>query len=169
MMASSGEPLTTIHKSKRRSGRRLRAREADDESACVRVGVRERSVLVVEPDPEVQVHIARALRREGHRVVGTSSGDGALALVSQWDVDLILISEDLPGRAGIEVTRLIRAVQPQAPVIVMSASADPSLRAAAQAAGAADCLPKPFRLEQLSPWLVAPALDALDAREAVAE
>src|ERR1700712_198354 len=94
---------------KRRTTRRQRERQAQSVPAFIRVGPRERSVLVVEADPEIQVQMARALRREGHRVVGTSSGDGALALVSQWDVDLILISEDLPGRAGIEVTRLITA------------------------------------------------------------
>jgi CheY-like chemotaxis protein len=164
---------------KRRSTRRLRERKAHDVPAFIRVGPRERSVLVVEADPEVQVQMARALRREGHRVVGTSSGDGALALVSQWDVDLILISEDLPGRAGIEVTRLITAVQPQAPVIVMSLNAEPSLRAAARAAGAVDCLTKPLQVEQLARWLAAPELDVikvldkhestLDPREAVAE
>jgi CheY-like chemotaxis protein len=163
---------------KRRSTRRLREREAQHVPAFIRVGPRERSVLVVEADPEVQVQMARALRREGHRVVGTSSGDGALALVSQWDVDLILISEDLPGRAGIEVTRLITAVQPQAPVIVMSFNAEPSLRAAARAAGAVDCLAKPLDVELLARWLSPPPLDGLQAsdslesasaREAVAE
>lgn len=146
---------------RRNAGRLQRVRQAQDVPAFIRVGPRERSVLVVEADPEVQVTMARALRREGHRVVGTSSGDGALALVSQWDVDLILISEDLPGRAGIEVTRLITAVQPQAPVVVMSVNAEPSLRAAARAAGAVDCLAKPLRIEQLARWLAPPELDGL--------
>lgn len=163
---------------KRRSTRRIRERQTLDVPAFIRVGPRERSILVVEADPEVQVQMARTLRREGHRVVGTSSGDGALALVSQWDVDLILISEDLPGRAGIEVTRLITAAQPQAPVIVMSMNAEPSLRAAARAAGAVDCLAKPLRAEQLAPWLAPHTVDGLQAvdsleilpsREAVGE
>lgn len=113
--------------------------------------------------------MARILRREGHRVVGTSSGDGALALVSQWDVDLILISEDLPGRAGIEVTRLIHAVRPQTPAILMSTMAEPSLRAAARAAGAVDCLSKPLQIEELARWLEPPSLEPLPAQQAVAE
>ena len=150
---------------KRRSTRRSRARETRDVPVLLHVGARERSILVVEADPELQVQMARTLRREGHRVVGTSSGDGALALVSQWDVDLILISEDLPGRAGIEVTRLITAVQPQAPVIVMSTNAEPSLRAAARAAGAVDCLVKPLRVEQLERWLAPHAVDGLQAHD----
>jgi CheY-like chemotaxis protein len=169
MMASQGGlKLSTMERVKRRAAiRRHRDREARDASALIRVGPRERSVLVVEADPEIQVQMARILRREGHRVVGTSSGDGALALVSQWDVDLILISEDLPGRAGIEVTRLIHAVKPQAPVIVMSTNAEPSLRAAARAAGAVECFAKPLRVEHLSQWLTPPEFDGLHAREAV--
>ncbi|MDB4974702.1 MAG: Two-component response regulator [Myxococcaceae bacterium] len=157
------------------SRRRQRERQPENVPAFIRVGPRERSVLVVEADPEVQVQMARTLRREGHRVVGTSSGDGALALVSQWDVDLILISEDLPGRAGIEVTRLIAAAQPQAPVIVMSINAEPSMRAAARSAGAVDCLLKPLQIEQLARWLAPPELDGIqshaprDEHEAVAE
>ena len=164
-----------MERAKRRALRRRRERETHDVPTLIRVGPRERSVLIVEADPEVQVQMARVLRREGHRVVGTSSGDGALALVSQWDVDLILVSEDLPGRAGIEVTRLIHALRPEAPVIVMAANAEPSLRAAARAAGAIDCFAKPLRVEYLSPWLSPPTYEALerhetlDAREAVAE
>jgi len=156
---------------KRRTLRRQRERETHDVPAFIRVGPRERSVLVVEADPEVQVQMARTLRREGHRVVGTSSGDGALALVSQWDVDLILISEDLPGRAGIEVTRLIHAVQPHTPVVIMSVHAEPNLRAAARAAGAIDCVMKPLSVDDLSRWLAPPAeLNGdLDAQPALAE
>ncbi len=169
MMASRGWDLSTMERVKRRAMRRNRERETRDLPALIRVGPRERSVLVVEADPEVQVQMARVLRREGHRVVGTSSGDGALALVSQWDVDLILISEDLPGRAGIEVTRLIHAVKPQAPMIVMSANAEPGLRAAARAAGAVECFAKPLRIEHLSPWLTPPEYDGMHGREAVAE
>lgn len=167
-MASRGMELTPMESVKRRSARRHREDEQDG-SALIRVGPRERSVLVVEADPEVQVNMARTLRREGHRVVGTSSGDGALALVSQWDVDLILISEDLPGRTGIEVTRLIHRAKPEAPLIVMAKSPEPGLRAAARAAGAVDCFAKPLCIEDLSRWLTPPRFEALHVREALAE
>ena len=63
----------------------------------------EQSVLVVEADPDLQVQMARALRKQGLRVVATGSGSGALALVSEWDVSLILVSESLPGRSGIDL------------------------------------------------------------------
>jgi CheY-like chemotaxis protein len=135
--------------------------------AFVRALPRERSVLIVEADPELQTQMAKALRREGHRVVGTSSGDGALALIAQWDVDLVLINEDLPGKAGIEVTRLVHAVKPLVPLIVMSTNAEPSLRAAARAAGAVDCLLKPLRVESLARWLAPVEFETRERRESL--
>ena len=161
-----GDRLESMPRVKRRESRRHRERQHEQQvPAFIRMGPRERSVLVVESDPEVQVQMARALRRDGHRVVGTSSGDGALALVAQWDVDLVLISEDLPGRAGIEVTRLVSAAQPQAPIIVMSHNAEPSLRAAARSAGAVDCLAKPLRIEQLARWLSPSPFDGIATQQ----
>jgi CheY-like chemotaxis protein len=166
MASAGGDGLITMQRSKRRPAGRHRQRETHAVPAFVRVVPRERSVLVVEADPELQVQMARQLRREGHRVVGTSSGDGALALIAQWDVDLVLINEDLPGRAGIEVTRLIHAVKPLMPLIVMSTNAEPSLRAAARAAGAVECLLKPLRVESLARWLTPVEFETRERREA---
>jgi CheY-like chemotaxis protein len=130
---------------------------------------REQSVLVVEADPEVQVQMARALRKCGLRVVGTSSGDGALALVAEWEVDLVLVSEDLPGRAGVEVTRLIHRARPSAQVVVLaSAAAESDVSEAARAAGAVGCVQKPFEIESVARWL-APAMNPLADTHAVAE
>jgi CheY-like chemotaxis protein len=113
----------------------------------------EPSVLVIEADPEVQVQMARTLRRSGLRVVATSSGDGALALIGEWDVDLILVSEDLAGRSGIEVARLIHAVRPRTQIVLMAVSSEAEVWEAARAAGAVGCVPKPLELHSLSRWL----------------
>lgn len=121
----------------------------------------ERSVLVVEADPDVQVQVARSLRAQGHRVVGTSSGDGALALITEWAVDLVLVSQDLPGRTGVEVTRILRERRPSVPVVLMVSAAESPLREAARMAGAAGCVMKPLALETLSLWLGPPLLPRL--------
>jgi CheY-like chemotaxis protein len=112
-----------------------------------------RSILVVEADPEVQARLARGLSRRGHRVVGTGSGDGALALVAQWDVDLVLISDTLPGRSGVEVVRAVHQVRPQAAIVLMSDALEPAIRLAAKSAGAQECARKPLADEDLSQLL----------------
>ena len=142
-----------MDRAKRIAARRPKLRTGRREVAhSVRVPV-ESSVLVIEADPEVQVQMARTLRRSGLRVVGTSSGDGALALIAEWDVDLILVSEDLPGRNGIEVARLLHAVRPITRIVLMSFSSEAEVWEAARAAGAVGCVPKPLELQSLSRWL----------------
>ena len=132
----------------------------------------ERSVLVVEADPDVQVQVARSLRAQGHRVVGTSSGDGALALVTEWAVDLVLVSQDLPGRTGVEVTRILRERRPSVPVVLMVSGTEGAIREAARLAGAAGCVPKPLSLDTLNLWLgppIVPRLRELSTGISVAE
>jgi DNA-binding NtrC family response regulator len=113
----------------------------------------QRSLLVVEADPELQTQVARALRRRGHRVVATGSGHGALALIGEWEVDLVLVSETLPGRSGIDLVREIHRVRPGTRVVIVTGHPEPRFAAMARAAGAAGCVPKPLRVEHLSPWL----------------
>lgn len=57
-----------------------------------RVGKR---ILIVEGNPQAQWDAARLLTVHGHRVVGTSSLEGAIALMSNWNVDLVIVDESL--------------------------------------------------------------------------
>lgn len=109
---------------------------------------RMRGVLVVENDPDLQWGLARMLTVLGHRVVGTSSSDGALALLAEWPVDLVLLAEDLPGMDGLELARHVRERAPGVPVILL-ANDGPGVGDAANAAGVSAYLVKPFQLETL--------------------
>ena len=126
------------------------APSAEPEVAC------EQSVLVVEADPDQQVPMARALRKQGLRVVATGSGSGALALVSEWDVTLILVSESLPGRSGIDLVREIHRTRPESRIVMVTSDSEPRFSAAARAAGALGCVVKPLVAESLSTWLAEP-------------
>ncbi|UJR82559.1 response regulator [Sandaracinus amylolyticus] len=110
---------------------------------------RESGVLVVEDDPDTQWRLARMLTVHGARVVGTSSGEAALAVIAQWPADLVLIDQGLPGISGLEVARRIRQEHPGIPVVLMSSEESHDLRLAAKVAGAALMLIKPFRVEVL--------------------
>lgn len=109
---------------------------------------RHRSVLVVESDPDLQWNLARMLTVDGNRVVGTSSGDGALAVTEQWVADLALVSSTLPGMSGVEVARQLRAKNPDLLVILMD-DAVPVDGAEEPSSAVTARLPKPFRFEAL--------------------
>ncbi|MEM9192396.1 MAG: response regulator [Myxococcota bacterium] len=110
-------------------------------------------VLVVEADPDLQWRLARMLTVQGNRVVGTGSGDGALALVEQWPVDLVLVGEDLPGMNGLEVARRMSRDYPQIPVVLMTANEDQAVQREAFLAGVLGCLRKPFQFDALTELL----------------
>ena len=114
--------------------------------AATSVASQPAGILVVENDPDLQWRLARTLTVNGNRVVGTSSGDGAMALLGQWPVDLVLVAEDLPGVDGFGVAKAIRDCYPGVPVVLMAEQA-PNVQMAARLAGAVACLVKPFRLD----------------------
>jgi CheY-like chemotaxis protein len=106
-------------------------------------------ILLVEADPDVQWKLARMLTALGNRVVGASTGDGALALIAEWPVDLVLIDQNLPGMSGIEVAERIRQAHEDIPLVLMTATESPDLRMRARLAGAIGLLVKPFAFAHL--------------------
>jgi len=109
---------------------------------------RHRSVLIVESDPDLQWSLARMLTVDGNRVIGTSSGEGALTVVEQWDADLALVASSLPGATGVEVARRLRERNPDLLVILMSdVGPDPVVKERSSDVSA--YLAKPFRFESL--------------------
>ena len=124
-------------------------------------------VLIVESDPDLQWKLARTLTVQGNRVVGTGSGDGALALLRKWDVDLILVAESLPGMRGLEVAQVISELAPAAPIILL-ADKDEERQTADRLAAIAACLVKPFRLETLR-GVIESVIDSVQLAPAPAE
>jgi len=109
---------------------------------------RHRSVLLVESDPDLQWSLARMLTVDGNRVVGTSSADGALTVIEQWDADLALVASDLGGVSGVEVARRLREWNPDLLVILMDGGA-PGPAAKERSSYVTASLAKPFPFEAL--------------------
>ena len=53
------------------------------------------AVLIVEPSPDHQARVARLLAVRGHRAIGTTSVDGAMAFMRAFPVDLVLLAEEI--------------------------------------------------------------------------
>lgn len=111
--------------------------------------VRLRGVLVVEDDPDLQWRLARMLTVRGNRVVGTSSAEGALEVLRQWPVDLILVDDGLPGMSGVELAARVHELHPEIPFVFMSSEEGADNEIAAKLAGAVATITKPFRPEAL--------------------
>lgn len=79
-------------------------------------------ILIVDDHVIVRQGIAQLVNREPDLDVCEEAGDAdsAIALLRDTPVDLAIVDISLPGTSGIELVKLIRDMQPQLPVLVMS-------------------------------------------------
>ena len=77
-----------------------------------------------------------------HKVGASPHLADALALVSKWRPDCVLLDLTLPDASGVEAVEAIVAAIPNVPVIVVSASDDPNIALAAVKAGAQEFMSK---------------------------
>lgn len=62
------------------------------------------------------------LQQRGYHVDAISNGDDALVLLQDHAYDLILLDEQMPGRRGLEVLKIIRRTDPHAQVVMVTKS-----------------------------------------------
>ncbi len=67
------------------------------------------TILVVDDEREIVRALQRSLIAHDYKVYTAASGEEAVALVSQYRPDLLLLDLMLPGMSGLEVCRQIRA------------------------------------------------------------
>ncbi len=103
-------------------------------------------ILAVDDLKENRELVARNLSRSGHFVITAASGEEALRVLEQSDVDVVLLDLLMPGMDGHEVLRRIKE-HPEwraTPVIVISGNQDMDGIIECIEAGADDYLFKPF-------------------------
>jgi two-component system response regulator HydG len=115
-------------------------------------------IAVLDDEQRMVDIIAMVLRRDGHDVTPFTSATGALAALEQRPFDLLLTDLKMPELSGLEVLRRARELEPELPVILITAHATVSTAIDAMRAGAFDYVEKPFDNTELK-TLVRRALD----------
>ena len=110
--------------------------------------MQQRTILVVDDDPNILKVIQRGLGFEGFRVQLAGSGEEALAVARDSDPDLIVLDLMLPGLDGLEVCRRLRRGL-NTPILMLTARDQVRDKVAGLEAGADDYLAKPFEFDEL--------------------
>src|SRR5918999_1916558 len=105
-------------------------------------------VLVVDDDAQMLKAVTNALSARGYDVVTAASGETALSVAAEEELDLVLLDLGLPGIEGHEVIQRLRAWS-ELPVIVISVRDGQEEKVAALDAGADDFVTKPFGMKEL--------------------
>jgi DNA-binding NtrC family response regulator len=108
------------------------------------------SILVVDDEEIVRDSLASWLEEDGYHVDTAPDGPTALTKLAQHAYAVLLVDLKMPGMDGLEVLAQARSLQPDAPVIIMTAYATVDTAVQAMKQGAYDYLVKPFEPEELS-------------------
>jgi DNA-binding response OmpR family regulator len=110
-----------------------------------------RNILLIEDDPDIQQLVLYNLHREGFAVETASEGPGGLRAAKTKRPDLILLDTMLPGMAGNEICRKLRAdaLTETIPVIFLTARTEEIDKMIAFELGADDYVTKPFSPREL--------------------
>lgn len=105
-----------------------------------------RRILVVDDDREVVRLIRAYLEQAGYEVLAAHDGNTALHMARRERPDLLLLDLMLPGKDGLELTRLVRADPALAhtPIIMLTARVDDMDKIIGLELGADDYITKPY-------------------------
>lgn len=108
-----------------------------------------RRMLVVDDEPNM-AWLFRQTFSGKCEILSAESGEEALDILKQHDVDVVMLDLRLPGVDGMETLRRMRREGVTAPVIIMTAYGEVKSAVQAMKLGAFDYITKPFDMEELT-------------------
>jgi len=106
-------------------------------------------LLVADDEPHQREMLRSLLTRAGFEVEIAANGAEALASLERDRFDLLLTDQKMPEMDGLALLEAARRLQPDLPVVLMTAFGSVSQAVAAMKQGAADYLTKPFERDEL--------------------
>jgi two-component system response regulator PilR (NtrC family) len=123
------------------------------------------SILVVDDERSMREFLEILLRKHGHEISSAADVPGALARLSEGDVDLVVTDLRLGSGSGLDVLKAVKERTPSTEVIVVTAFATTENAVQAMKLGAYDYVLKPFKVDELKLVIE----KALERRRLVAE
>jgi DNA-binding response OmpR family regulator len=106
-------------------------------------------ILVIDDEESIRKLLHTVLKRKGHEVFLADSGQKGINMFERTRPLISILDLHLPDVNGLEVLSRLRAIDPQACVIMMTGFATEEAEAKALALGADDFLQKGFSLFEL--------------------
>jgi DNA-binding NtrC family response regulator len=106
-------------------------------------------ILIVDDEPVQRELISGFLKKQAFDVVAAETGARAVELFRQDSIDLILTDQKMPQMSGLDLLQAVRAINPEIPVILMTAFGSIEAAVSAIRGGATDYLTKPLNLDEL--------------------
>ena len=106
-------------------------------------------ILVVDDAEFLRVRISKMLSGDGHEILQAENGLKAVAVYKANKPDLVLMDITMPEMDGLTALKEIRAYDPKAKVVMLTALGQESVVLEAIKSGARDFVVKPFERERV--------------------
>lgn len=106
-------------------------------------------VLVADDESALSDLVSMALRYEGWETRIASTGTEAIAMIREFQPDVLVLDVMMPNLDGFEVLQRLRAADEQVPVLFLTARDSMHDRLTGLETGGDDYVTKPFSLEEL--------------------
>lgn len=106
-------------------------------------------ILLVEDEESLAIGLEYNLTSEGYVVDWAKDGKQALEKFGSKNYELIILDIMLPYFNGFEIAEIIRAKNPQMPILMLTARVTPEDKVKGLELGADDYMTKPFHLDEL--------------------
>ncbi|HKQ05611.1 MAG TPA: sigma-54 dependent transcriptional regulator [Blastocatellia bacterium] len=108
-----------------------------------------KKILVVEDEHSLRQVIEFQLSEAGYEVATAEDGARGYETLTENLLDLVITDLAMPEMDGLELTRRVKAISPETPVIVITAFGEVQTAVAAMKFGAEDYLTKPLDWDEL--------------------
>ncbi|MFM6980140.1 MAG: response regulator transcription factor [Micrococcales bacterium] len=106
-------------------------------------------VLIVDDEPNIRDLLSASLRFAGFSTHAVSNGHDAVQAAEKGEPDIILLDVMLPDMNGFSVTKKIRSMGIQAPVLFLTARDETEDKITGLTVGGDDYVTKPFSLDEI--------------------
>jgi two-component system NtrC family response regulator len=107
------------------------------------------TILVVDDEPAQRELLGGFLAKRGWSIALAAGGAEALAILRRTAVHLVLADYRMPDLSGIELLKASKQLNPEVPVVLITAYGSIASAVEAMKAGAYDYLTKPIELDEL--------------------
>jgi len=106
-------------------------------------------ILVVEDDEEMRSLLKDFIEAEGFEIDSVGNGSEAFRILVRELFDLVITDIRMPGLTGLDIIPGINKLQPETPIIVITAFGSEEVHRRAMERGATAYLEKPLRFHEL--------------------
>ena len=108
-------------------------------------------ILIIEDEKAVREMLCFTLKNNGFEILEAEDSNSALDALKENEINLILLDWMLPGKQGIEISRIVRSSSEikDIPIIMLTAKSDESDKVLGLESGADDYVTKPFSPKEL--------------------